>query len=160
MDDPESVLFGLDEFRVVDVERVAEQVVRVVIETVVSWTGARTAGRRRRGSRIGRGCGSRTCRSGQRVRLCWRKRRVLCRDAVCPRSSFAEATTAIPPRAGWQGDLDITFNDRSRERNAQVLRAEVIARTIGLVDGDARNPVGLGTSGRFYQRRRPDQEIA
>ena len=34
MDDPTSLLFGLDSFRVVDVVRVADRLVQVVIETV------------------------------------------------------------------------------------------------------------------------------
>jgi transposase len=100
MDDPTSLLFGLDEFRVVDVERVAEKVVQVVIETVDVV--ARCPD-----------CGAPSSRikdrprvqikdlpvSGQRVLLCWRKRRLLCLDTGCPRSSFTETTTAIPPRA-------------------------------------------------------------
>ena len=38
MDDTTSLLFGLDSFRVVDVVRVAERVVQVVVETV-EWQG-------------------------------------------------------------------------------------------------------------------------
>jgi transposase len=100
MDDPTSLLFGLDGFRVVDVVRVADEVVQVVIETVDVL--ARCPG-----------CGVSSSRikdrprvrikdlpvSGQRVRLCWRKRRLLCLDTDCPRLSFTETTTAIPPRA-------------------------------------------------------------
>ena len=36
MDDTTSLLFGLDSFRVVDVVRVADRVVQVVVETVGS----------------------------------------------------------------------------------------------------------------------------
>jgi len=37
--------------------------------------------------------------SGQRVELWWRKRRLVCLPAACPRRSFLEHTAAIPPRS-------------------------------------------------------------
>ena len=37
--------------------------------------------------------------SGQRVELWWRKRRLVCLPATCPRRSFLERTAAIPPRS-------------------------------------------------------------
>jgi hypothetical protein len=48
MDDPTSLLFGLESFRVVDVVRVADQVLQVVIETIAPQGVGPTAGRRAR----------------------------------------------------------------------------------------------------------------
>ncbi len=100
MDDGTTLLFGLDEFAVVDVTRVGDGAVRVVIET-------------RAGEGVCPECGvlsSRVkdrplCRvkdlpaSGQRVELWWRKRRLVCLPTACLRRSFVERATAIPHRA-------------------------------------------------------------
>ena len=100
MDDPTSLLFGLDEFTVVDVVRVAEGLVEVVVETANAESACPDCG-----MRSGRVKDRPRVRvkdlpaSGQRVRLWWRKRRLLCLDRSCARLSFTEATTAIPPRS-------------------------------------------------------------
>ena len=100
MGDPTSLLFGLDEFTVVDVVRVADELVQVVVETANAESACPDCGRR-----SGRVKDRPRVRikdlpaSGQRVRLWWRKRRLLCLDRECPRVSFTEATTAIPPRS-------------------------------------------------------------
>jgi transposase len=100
MDDPMSLLFGLNEFRVVDVARVDRGVLRVVIETV-------------RQSSVCPDCGRKSTRikdrplvrikdvpaSGQRILLWWRKRRLICAEPRCPRLSFTETTAAIPSRS-------------------------------------------------------------
>jgi transposase len=100
MDDTTSLLFGLDSFRVVDVVRVGDQIVQVVIETVA-----------RQG--ICPGCGAESTRvkdrplarmrdlpvADQHVALWRRKRRLLCREPSCPRTSFMQATVEIPPRS-------------------------------------------------------------
>lgn len=101
MSEATSVLFGLeDEFSVVQVDRVGDRQVRVVVETV---------------SREGPcpGCGVVTSRvkdrplvrikdlpaSGQRVELWWRKRRLACHEALCVVGSFSQVSAAIAPRA-------------------------------------------------------------
>ena len=100
MDDPMSLLFGLDGFRVIEVVRVGNRVVQVLIETVEnSWACP--------------DCGARSSRvkdrpkvqvkdlpaSGQQVLLWWRKRRLVCPAVECCRASFTETTTVIAPRA-------------------------------------------------------------
>src|SRR5919112_6792159 len=100
MDDTTSVLFGLDDHRVLDVERVAGRVVRVVIETV-EQEGACPA------------CGVLSTRvkerplvrlrdlpaSGQRVQLWCRRRRLVCLEPACSRLSFTQVTAQVPARA-------------------------------------------------------------
>jgi transposase len=100
MDEATSVLFGLDAFRVVDVVRVADGVVQVIVETVD-----------RQG--ICPGCGQPSGKVKQRplvrirdlpaadqqVQLWWRKRRIVCVTAACPRGSFTQTCTQIPPRS-------------------------------------------------------------
>jgi transposase len=100
MNDPTSLLFGLDSFTVVDVVRVGDRVVRVVIESRSREAGCP-------------GCGVLSARvkerplvavkdlpaSGQRVRLWWRKRRLVCGEPACPVGSFTQTDPAIPPRA-------------------------------------------------------------
>ncbi len=101
MEDGRTLLFGLGEFTVVEVTRVdGDDVVPVVIETA-----------RREGACPECGTGSARVKdrplrrvkdlpaSGQRVELWWRKRRLVCLPAACPRRSFLERTTAIPPRS-------------------------------------------------------------
>src|ERR671920_2505152 len=99
MDETTSVLFGLDDHRVLDVERVAGRVVRVVIETV-EREGACPA------------CGVLSARvkdrplvrlrdlpaSGQRVQLWCRRRRFACRELACPRVSFPPVSAPGPAR--------------------------------------------------------------
>src|ERR671921_2713027 len=100
MDDTTSVLFGLDDHRVLDVERVAGRVVRVVIEST-EREGACPA------------CGVLSTRvkerplvrlrdlpaSGQRVQLWCRRRRLACREPACPRLSFTQVSAQVPARA-------------------------------------------------------------
>ncbi|HEY7226268.1 MAG TPA: transposase family protein [Micromonosporaceae bacterium] len=100
MDDSTSLLFGLDSLRVVDVVRVADRVVQVVIETV-----------ERQG--ICPECGVASTRvkgrtlmrvhdlpvADQRVALWWRKRRLVCLEPACPRRSFTPSTVEIPARS-------------------------------------------------------------
>ena len=95
-----SLLFGLDSFRVVDVVRVADRLLRVVIETVEP-----------RG--ICPDCGVRSGRIKERrlvrirdlpvadaqVQLWWRKRRLLCVELGCSRRSFTQVAAEIPPRS-------------------------------------------------------------
>jgi len=100
MDDITSLLFGLDSFRVVDVIRVADQVVQVVVETVEPQG-------------ICPDCGVASTKVKDRslvrirdlpvadaqVALWWRKRRLICVESSCSRRSFTPTTDEIPARA-------------------------------------------------------------
>jgi transposase len=114
MDDSTSVLFGLDGHRVLDVVRVGDRVVRVVIETL-EQEGACPA------------CGVPSARvkdrplvrlrdlpaGGQRVQLWCRRRRLACREPACPRLSFTQASAQVPARA--------RLTARLRERLAEAI---------------------------------------
>src|SRR4051812_44711956 len=100
MDETTSVLFGLDDHRVLGVTRVDERVVRVVIEPI-EREGACPV------------CGVLSARvkdrplvrlrdlpaSGQRVQLWCRRRRLACREPDCPRLSFTPPSAQVPARA-------------------------------------------------------------
>jgi len=100
MKDRTTLLFGLDEFVVVDVSRVEDATVRVVIETLAREGACPECGTlsARVKDRPVRRVKDLPC-SGQRVELWWRKRRLVCLPAACPRRSFLERTAAIPPRS-------------------------------------------------------------
>jgi transposase len=114
MDDPTSLLFGLDSFRVVDVVRVADRAVQVVVETVAPQGFCPD-------------CGAASTRvkdrplvrvrdlpaSDQQVALWWRKRRLLCHEPSCPRRSFTQVSAEIPPRS--------RMTDRLRQRLAEAI---------------------------------------
>jgi transposase len=121
MDDTTSLLFGLDSFRVVDVVRVADRVVRVVIETV-----------ERQG--ICPDCGVASTRvkdralvrirdlpaADQRVVLWWRKRRLACLETACARRSFTQTTTEIPPRSRLTARLRVRLAEAVAGSNRAV----------------------------------------
>jgi transposase len=101
MNEGTSVLFGLeDEFRVLQVERLTPEIVRIVVE-VTDAEGACP------------GCGVPSGRvkerplvrirdlpaSGQGTELWWRKRRLVCRESVCATVSFTQQSAAVPARA-------------------------------------------------------------
>ena len=100
MNESTSLLFGLDVFRVVDVERVEAGSVRVVIETVSREAACPDCGvlsqrvKDRPVSRL-----KDLPASGQRVELWWRKRRLLCQVQECGRASFVERVDAVPARS-------------------------------------------------------------
>jgi transposase len=120
MDESTSLLFGLDSFCVVDVVRVADRVVRVVIETVG-----------RQG--VCPDCGATSTRvkdrslvrirdlpaADQQVALWWRKRRLACLEAACPRRSFTQATNEIPPRSRLTGRLRVRLAEAGRVRGSR-----------------------------------------
>ena len=116
MHDPTSLLFGLDSFRVVDVVRVADRVVQVVVETIEQQG-------------ICPECGTASSRvkdrplvrirdlpvADQQVALWWRKRRLLCPQQACPRASFTQVSPEIPPRS--------RLTARLRQRLAEAIAA-------------------------------------
>jgi transposase len=107
MNEGTSVLLGLeDEFRVLQVERLGPDTVRVVIE-VTDVEGACP------------GCGVLSSRvkerplvrvkdlpaSGQQAQLWWLKRRLVCRESDCGTVTFTQQSAAIPKRARLTGRL-------------------------------------------------------
>jgi transposase len=137
MDETTSVLFGLDDHRVLDVVRVGDRVVRVVIETI-EREGACPA------------CGVLSARvkerplvqlrdlpaSGQRVQLWCRRRRLACREPDCPRRSFTQVSAQVPARARLTGRL--------RER----LAAAIAGSNRGVAEVAAEHGVSWHTAHR------------
>jgi transposase len=95
------VLFGLeDEFRVLEVQRVDDTTVKVIIEQAA-----------RAGPCPECGVFSGTVKdrpmmrlkdlpvSGQTVQLWWRKRRLICGEGLCPQKTFTQVSAAVRPRA-------------------------------------------------------------
>jgi transposase len=101
MSDATSVLFGLEhEFSVLEVQRVDITAVKVIIEQaaregpcpecgVVSGTVKDRPWMRLKDLPV----------SGQTVQVWWRKRRLICSEALCPRRTFTQTSTAVRTRA-------------------------------------------------------------
>src|SRR5215212_10064544 len=95
-----SVLFGIeDEFDVVSVERLHPGQVQIIIEMRLAEApcpacGVFTSRVKDRPVRRVRDLPA----SGQQTKLWWRKRRLLCVEALCPRRSFTQESVAIRPR--------------------------------------------------------------
>jgi transposase len=115
MSDATSVLFGLEhEFSVLEVRRVDATTVKVMIEQAA-----------REGPCPECGVFSGTVKdrpvmrlkdlptSGQTVELWWRKRRLICDEALCPRKTFTQVSAAVRPRA--------RVTERLRERVAMAI---------------------------------------
>jgi transposase len=115
MNEGTSVLLGLeDEFRVLQVERLSPESVRIVVE-VTDPEGACPR------------CGVLSARvkerplirikdlpaSGQRSELWWRKRRLVCAEPVCATGSFTQQSVAVPARA--------RLTERLRSRVAEAI---------------------------------------
>src|SRR5215203_4511030 len=96
-----SVLFGIeDEFDVVSVDRADSGQVKIIIEMLSregAVPGLRVFSRRVKDRSLVRIQDLRAC--GQRVQLWWRKRRLVCLEALCRRRSFTQESRAIRPRA-------------------------------------------------------------
>ena len=101
MSDATSVLFGLEhEFSVLEVQRVDITALKVIIEQaaregpcpecgVVSGTVKDRPWMRLKDLPM----------SGHTVQLWWRKRRLICSEALCPRMTFTQTSTAVRRRA-------------------------------------------------------------
>jgi transposase len=100
LSDPAVVLFGLEhDFAVLEVERMSVDSIKVVVEltaregpcpacgVLTSAVKERPLGRLKD-----------LPAAGQRVELWWRKRRLACRETLCPRRSFTQTCTAVRPR--------------------------------------------------------------
>jgi transposase len=100
MDDPTSLLFGLESFRVVDVVRVADAVVQVVIETVAVQQECPDCGvvsARAKDRPLVR---IKDLPAGdQQIVVWWRKRRLICAEQDCVRRSFTQTSSEVPPRS-------------------------------------------------------------
>ena len=145
MDDPTSLLFGLDEFTVVGVSRVAEGLVEVVVETACPDCGTRSRQVKNRPRVRVKDLPA----SGQRVQLWWRKRRLLCLEVGCLRLSFTETTTAIPPRSR----LTVRLREQLATAIAGSNRA-VVPEAWHVVEQYANNPIE-SDHGRLKARTRP-----
>lgn len=100
LSDPTAVLFGLEhQFRVLHAERTAPEAIKVLVELTAregpcpSCGVLTTAVKERPLSRV-----KDLPASGQRVELWWRKRRLACRETLCPRRSFTQTCAAVRPR--------------------------------------------------------------
>ena len=101
MSDATSVLFGLEhEFSVLEVERVDATAVKVIIEQSAREGPCPECGvfsgmvKDRPWMRL-----KDLPVSGQAVELWWRKRRLICDEALCPRRLFTQVSAAVRPRA-------------------------------------------------------------
>ena len=101
MPEATAVLFGIeDEFDVASVDRTGPGQVQIIIEMR-----SREAPCPACGVLSGRVRERPLCRvkdlpaSGQQTELWWRKRRLLCREPLCPRRSFTQTSDAVRPRA-------------------------------------------------------------
>ena len=115
MSDATSVLFGLEhEFSVLEVLRVDAVTVKVIIEQAARAGPCPECGvfsgavKDRPAMRL-----TDLPISGQSVELWWRKRRLICREGLCPRRTFTQVSTAVRPRA--------RVTDRLRERVAHAI---------------------------------------
>ena len=122
MSDATSVLFGLeDEFRVLEVERVDVSSVKVIIEQTAREGPCPACGvlsaavKDRPVMRL-----KDLPASGQTVELWWRKRRLVCAEALCPRRSFTQASAAVRPRARVTERLRRAGGDGDRAGNRAV----------------------------------------
>ena len=95
-----AVLFGLEhQFRVLHAQRTAPDAIKVLVELTAregpcpACGVLTTAVKERPLSRL-----KDLPASGQRVELWWRKRRLACRETLCPRRSFTQTCTAVRPR--------------------------------------------------------------
>jgi transposase len=144
MSDATSVLFGLEhEFSVVEVRRVDATTVKVIIEQAA-----------RAGPCPECGVFSGTVKdrpvmrlkdlptSGQTVELWWRKRRLICDEALCPRKSFTQVSAAVRRRA--------RITERLRQRVAMAIASgnravcEVAGEYGGVVADRAQGAGGRG----------------
>jgi transposase len=133
MDEATSVLFDLDCFRFVDVARVCDGVVQVVVETVETQGMCPECGRastrvkerplvRIRDLPV----------AGQQVDLWWRKRRLVCTETACIRGSFTQTTAEVP----------------SRSRLTRRLRRRLAQAIAGANRAWRRSPASTGCPGR------------
>jgi len=158
------LLFGLESFRVVDVVRVADRVVQVVVETVGQQG-------------ICPECGTVSRRvkqrplvcvrdlpvadqwvADQRVTLSWRKRRLACLEPSRRRGSFTQVSTEIPPRSRLTGRLRQRLAEAIARSNRSV--SEVAAEH-GVAWRTAHRALVAAIAGwlgprasRVYERRR------
>ena len=112
LSDPAAMLFGLEtEFTVLRVERTGPAAVKLIIEQTAREgpcpsCGVLSAAVKERP--LVRVKDLPAC--GQQIELWWRKRRLWCRESLCPRRSFIQTCEAVKPRA--------RFTERLRDKLA------------------------------------------
>ena len=101
LSDPAAVLFSLEtEFTVLGVERTGPAAVKLIIEQAAREGPCPSCGvlsvavKERPLVRV-----KDLPACGQQIELWWRKRRLWCRESLCPRRSFTQTCAAIKPRA-------------------------------------------------------------
>jgi transposase len=101
LSEPTAVLFGLEaEFSVLSVDRTGRSAVKLIVEQASREGPCPACGvlssavKDRPLSRV-----KDLPACGQQVELWWRKRRLLCRESLCPRRSFTQTCAAVRPRA-------------------------------------------------------------
>jgi transposase len=100
LSDPTAMLFGLEEFSVLRVDRCGPRAVKVIIEQIARDGPCPDCGvlsavvKDRPLTRI-----KDLPASGQAVELWWRKRRFRCVEDRCPRRAFTQTATAVRPRS-------------------------------------------------------------
>ncbi|MEV6865954.1 ISL3 family transposase [Streptosporangium subroseum] len=110
MNDSTSILFGMPEIAVVDVERVADDGGKsgrlVHIERPEDWAACPECGVISTSVRQRRTTRPRDLPYGEEpIRVHWHKRQFACKEPLCARKAFTEAVAEIPPRARVTGRL-------------------------------------------------------
>ena len=101
LSDPAAVLFGLEaEFNVLSVDRTSRSAVKLIIEQISREGPCPACGVLSSAVKDRPLCRVKDLPAcGQQVELWWRKRRLLCRESLCPRRSFTQTCAAVRPRA-------------------------------------------------------------
>ena len=144
MPEATTVLFGIeDEFDVASVDRTGPGQVQIIIEMR-----SREAPCPACGVLSGRVRERPLCRvkdlpaSGQQTQLWWRKRRLLCREPLCPRRSFTQTSDAVRPRARSPNGSETRSRTRRQQpggrRGGPGVRRVVADRAQGTDRGRAR----------------------
>jgi hypothetical protein len=149
-----AVLFGIeDEFDVLSVDRLGPDQVKILVEMRAVEPACRTCGvitRRVKDRALRRIKDLPAC--DQQTQLWWRKRRLACLEALCPRRSFTHPSVAVRPRARVTERLGTQDRGGDRGRKAGRIGGGRVRRV--LADhapgvGDGRHAVAARADTRF-----------